>query len=312
MDSLFFESGEINGLPVLDIGKLNEENFSRAVNVVVGLADMRRGLALREEYPFIEKVFYPDGISRNPEKRISKEFCKEHIEMLQTVFECLEDERSKDIFISWLNGNMTADVQEILPYVEKSGGYFANDVWDTEGDETFVDVGAYTGDTIEQYLHINPRCKKIYAFEGASELADALRAHYGGLVADGILEIYETVLWHSRIMVQFLKAQAWGSGGSNVIAEKDGGNGQYTDTLDSLLSNSLEIDLIKINVVGAINVLRGARTIVLRDHPRIAIKVWYNLDQIIDIVRYLKKECGYRVFVRLMNYTLEEILILAA
>jgi FkbM family methyltransferase len=69
-------------------------------------------------------------------------------------YELLQDDESRKIYIETINWKMTGNM---FPLDKYTGGnevysFFDDDIIHTDENDTYVDIGAYTGDTIESYL----------------------------------------------------------------------------------------------------------------------------------------------------------------
>ncbi len=98
---------------------------------------------------------------------------KQYVEMLSSnvenykwLYENLSDNKSKivlnNIVYYWLNLNINA-LQQISEdfYMD----YFDMDIVSCKQDDVFVDLGAYTGDTVRDFVAAYGRYKRIYAYE---------------------------------------------------------------------------------------------------------------------------------------------------
>ncbi len=82
---------------------------------------------------------------------------------LERVYGWLSDARSRRLFLDVLHFQLTGDVSRLLSLPDPADaaapdGYLSHDL-------DHVDVGAYDGDTVREYLAQNPRCRKVLAFE---------------------------------------------------------------------------------------------------------------------------------------------------
>jgi hypothetical protein len=88
-----------------------------------------------------------------------------NVDKIKTVYDFLEDDFSKEVYAEIIHARMYAlPVKEAL--VSKDTYYILPAYLKLRPSEVFVDLGAYTGDTIEQYLNKKLGCfGEIYAFE---------------------------------------------------------------------------------------------------------------------------------------------------
>lgn len=86
-------------------------------------------------------------------------------EKYREIYDLLEDETSKRIFVKNVNSKMTGNGLEL--YSEMTGkSFFDEELLENAERDVYVDVGAYTGDTILQFLEFSGgKYQKIYALE---------------------------------------------------------------------------------------------------------------------------------------------------
>ena len=113
------------------------------------------------------------------------EFFKENEENFRAAYDMLSDEKSKTDFLNILRFKLSGDVKYLLKaHSEKMKLY--EDVLPLSDDETIIDLGAYDGDTIREFLSVTDgRYKKIIAlepdeknFRKLERKTDGLENHY--------------------------------------------------------------------------------------------------------------------------------------
>lgn len=103
---------------------------------------------------------------------------------IESAYHLLADETSRRIFREQLLWRVTADYATLgSPRDEPQ--YFPEDVYRLTDDETFVDCGAYDGDTLRQFLMLTSgRFSRYWALEPDDENRAKLTAFIDGLPAD--------------------------------------------------------------------------------------------------------------------------------
>lgn len=101
----------------------------------------------------------------------SKLFFENNKERLDTVLQILSDEKSREIMKAVIA--YRTDKRPIPKNIySENDQYFVKDLIEIENEEVFVDGGAYTGDTIQQFIDTakkhNSVYKRIVAFEPGS------------------------------------------------------------------------------------------------------------------------------------------------
>ena len=110
--------------------------------------------------------FHPTENDFSTLERLSK-FLKENSEKFEKMYQSLEDYRSKKIFYAILNNWYNYDFINLEQVMEKCfSHYFDLDIIPSCQEEVFVDLGAFNGDTVEDFIKIyGDNYKKIYAYE---------------------------------------------------------------------------------------------------------------------------------------------------
>lgn len=237
----------------------------------------------------LNKVSYQTNYEymKNPEK------LQTLYERMQKVIELCEDERSKEIcyqtLYKWL-------LDENYPITYDSEAYFYTGKFDFTEKESLVDVGAYDGDTIENFLKVTDRkFEKVYAFEmdkrnydnlqkNIQEKPDAVKNRVE-LYQLGISDTKGEAYYKSSFQTSKLSNQ-----GTEVC---------HVDSLDALLGDK-RVTMIKMDIEGGEKkALKGGENLIRMQHPKLAICIYHSIDDFLDIPIYLKTvNPGYRIFLR--------------
>ena len=150
--------------------------------------------------------------------------------------------------------------------------YFRDELRQPLSDEVFVDCGAYDGDTVRSFLeHTTGQFKKIFAFEPDPANFAKLQATVAG---DRRVSVTQAAVGRANGMIPF---SAEGSASSSA------GKGDMQVecvTLDSYLENERPT-FIKMDIEGfEPEALAGAREIIRRDTPALAICVYHAQDHL--------------------------------
>ena len=187
------------------------------------------------------------------------------------------------------------------------GQYFPNDIKMQKGYDSFIDCGAYTGDTLEALTTHVGKVKKIVAFEPDSKNFKQLKAHITqnkSSMAESI-SLYQKGLWSSSQILFFEHAQ-----GHNAHISNLGNMSLECVTLDEILLN-WNPSFIKMDIEGAeIEAIKGAADIIKRCKPDLAISVYHDIEhlwQIPLLLRSLNKD--YRFYLRAYEHFNQETIL---
>lgn len=89
-----------------------------------------------------------------------KRFITENIEKFERVYEILEDDGSKEIFLNLLKYNVTGDISYL-----SLGNSLPAPMRFFDHEKRHIDIGAYDGDTVEQFVSHSEKYSDIVAFE---------------------------------------------------------------------------------------------------------------------------------------------------
>lgn len=249
-----------------------------------------------------EKIcFFDPNWIRQPEGE--KEYIYQHIYDLEESFHLLEDQKSKDVFVALLNYKMTHELKYIEEIADKNM-YFDKELIHFRQDEVFLDVGAYTGDTLLEFLEACGRqYGKVICLEPNKENIHALKK----VIEEQKLENVDIYPYGASDKKQVLRF----STDSNVAARisKEGTEQIACDTIDHLcLDQYNRIDFIKMDIEGSeYYALKGAKKVIETFHPKLAICVYHKKDDFYKLPLFMKKLYPkYKLYFRQYELSAEE------
>lgn len=233
-------------------------------------------------------IYYPD-LPLYGDIHMSKEMLlNEHTE-IERVFDLLQSDRSREIFMQNLEFSITGD-RRCLDYgaddFEMPSEYYSHEGF-------HVDIGAYDGDTAIEYASKNRACRGIIAVEPDKKTFAQLKRN---TAFDERIKCVNAAAAEFDGVIQF----ASGSGRGSAIGE-----GEFTEavTIDLLadrkraFADGLAVGSIKIDAEGADqNVLCGAVNTLCDCYPVVSVAVYHRAGDLWRIPYYLHKLCGRYVF----------------
>lgn len=237
-----------------------------------------------------------DRAKPNEKMKASEQFYKQNHERLQNVLDLLSDEKSKKVLggVIQYRIHKTPISQELY---SENDQYFVRELIHISPDEVFIDGGAYTGDTIQQFMDTARRqkvkYKRIIAFEPDGKNYKMLSNYYGKkknvtLIKKG-LSIKEDTLYF----------KAAGAAACIVDNEKDASYKVPVVNIDSVKA-CREATWIKMDIEGAeMDALRGAEDTIKRNHPKLTICIYHSDEDMIRIIEYIHELVPeYKLYVR--------------
>lgn len=162
---------------------------------------------------------------------------------------------------------------------------------------TFVDCGAFKGDTLSQFIEQFPDYKNIYCFEADKTNYNVLQKYVDSTEKEHIIcENY--ALWNTETIIGME-----GAGVSTRASEKSS-NKIRTITIDKYF-NDIKVDYIKMDIEGAeLNALRGGMNVIKRDRPVLAICIYHSMNDRLEIPEMLVNSLEkYEFLIRHHGYT---------
>lgn len=220
-------------------------------------------------------------------------------ERLNLLHEKLNDEKSKDVMIQVLKGNVSENNQFFVDAFTL-GQYF-NELTDSAEEDYFVDAGAYIGDTLEVFVNrTRGKFKKVYSFEPFKACYDELvrnSSKYDDLKDK--IELFNMGLFSRNGVISFDNTLP---DGSHKI---DGGESMENmfqiTTLDEL--NLEKVTFIKMDIEGSeLEALKGAKKTIEKFKPKLAICVYHNATDILELSDYIESlNLNYKYYLRHHN-----------
>lgn len=219
-----------------------------------------------------------------------------------SVVDVCEDELSAKILYQTLK-RYILNPEEIIENTGKA--YFIPEVGKRK-QEVFVDVGAYNGDTLDEFLReYNNSFERYYAFElnidnyknlcsRVEKIPDFIRNK---------IAVYNIGLWSEKAEIKYNSNDA----GTSIASY--GECKGVVDKLDNILKE--KVTYIKMDIEGAeIAALKGSMGLLHKYRPTCAICVYHSINDIIKIPIMLK-ELGYRIIIRHHETNASEIVCYA-
>jgi len=208
-------------------------------------------------------------------------------------FDLFKDKLSKKTFLELIKYRLFLKrrfIKKIRQPKEKE--YFDKDIMNLTKNEIFIDGGAYDGDTIKIFRRITKNnYSAIYAFEPDRHLFQKLK-QYVERLNDKRIKIYSQGLGEKEANLKFSNDATLGS----RITKK----GHLTIQVVPLKRVINKATFIKLDIEGAEKeALRGAKKIITKNKPKLAICVYHKSTDLWKIPLLLKRYVsGYTFYLR--------------
>lgn len=222
------------------------------------------------------------------------EYCLEHANEIKKVYDSLSDDFSKKVFSGVINFRISGNIK-YLDEVTTSKDEVYNEIIKPDGSETYVDLGAYNGDTIAEITAAaGGKYGRIYALEPDKKNFKKLKRSTENM--ENVF-IYNCAVWSYDTELVFSDK----AGRQSAVSET--GNLKEARAVDSILSGK-KADIIKMDVEGAEEeALKGAEQTIKNYRPKLMISLYHrNRDIFYLPLMILEMNPDYKLFMRHQPY----------
>lgn len=220
----------------------------------------------------VQEVYAPD-VPIAGRELFDETFVSNHLTELKEVYGMLADEQSKKVFENVVRAKLTGEILPLLGCESKPKE--AYDLIGLGKRERYLDIGAYTGDTVLRFLKWT---------DGQYERIDAVepdRRNFQKLLLN--TEHLANVFCHHCCLDQQIGTRYFAMDGgrkSKVLTE---GDAILAQTVDHLLDGK-EVSLIKMDVEGMESaVLKGASHTIRRFKPRMDVAAYHRSEDLFSL-----------------------------
>ena len=220
------------------------------------------------------------------------DFLTANIEKITEAYECFADEISKQTFVDVINFRLTG-IPELLFRCEASREEVFSSIIRLSENEDYVDLGAYDGDTIREFLeNTNGGYSSITAFEPDKKNMKKLARAFGELDNCRLLPYAS---WEDDREMRFS-----GSGG-RMSCFDDSGEAVKAKAVDSVCEKA---SYIKMDVEGAeYETINGCRRIIGKYKPALAVSAYHRAGDIFTLPLLIRRlSPDYKIYLRHHKY----------
>lgn len=299
----FVRGHSFHGYRVKKLSEIEEQYDDFLLVICFGSAIpevMERVTVLSEKY----ETVVPD-VPVAGEGLFDGAFLTAHEGELQEVRSLFADERSLEVFGALLRYRYTGDLS-VLRAAESEKSE-ALSLLHIGTNEIYMDLGAYDGDTVEEFLRLTgKRFEKIYAVEPDRRNYMKMRRRLYSL-GSGVFTHLNAAVTEEDGSVTFARRSGRGS---SVMVENtaDGGNGfprnirmETVDgrSVDSILKGN-RATLIKYDVEGSEEAaLRGSAETIRKYKPRLIVSLYHRTEDYITLPLLIRElNPAYKLYLR--------------
>jgi FkbM family methyltransferase len=277
---VIIESSMLKNITQLSVDKLDNE--LPAYHVIIGfvrgyqnIENIKRKFGSARSVSYLSEIFDMEIITQK--------FVTENKEILEDFHHRLADRRSKDSLTAYLLSKTRQDMKFLPPIFDKVQ-YFPSDIIKLTDNESYIDCGAFTGDTIEDFLKATGgKYKKIWAAEPDKNNYAALMKYVSERKLTDI-EIVNKGIYGFAGKLPFVES-------ASMLSMIDGQSDHYieVDTIDHITAGE-PVTYIKFDVEGAEwEALKGAEHTIKKYKPTLGVSIYHKERDLIDIPLYIKQ-----------------------
>ncbi len=282
----FVRKREFHGFEVKSISKLEEEfgDFVIALCFASPIPDVIENIKKISQK---HRVIMP-SVPVFGNNIFNKDFLKENLNGIELAYNSLADKKSKEVFESIIRFQITGDLDYCFDCESHKDEAF--EILNLNKNERFLDLGAYRGDTIKEFLHYAKSYGIIIAVEPDKRTFKKLQASCECL--NNCIPLNNAV-WSESKELYFDGNK--GRGGS----ANDNGDTITSITVDELTEKYGNFTYINIDVEGAEKEMLFGAENSLQHKPKLCMAAYHRSEDIFSLVNSLKKINGdYRIYLR--------------
>lgn len=222
----------------------------------------------------------------------TREYIKEHESEFDKAYSLLADDESKRVYMDILNFKVSGKIDYLLrSYGEKSEVY--NDLLKLNNHESILDLGAYDGDTIREFLAAtNGKYNYITAFEPDAKTYKKLLKNTEGMQN---LTTYNMGAWNEKDTLIFSQ-----DAGRNSKLSSSGVSVEVTD-IDSL---NIKPTFIKMDIEGSeMKALEGMESTIKSYLPKLYVCAYHRNEDLFSLpLKIHSLSQKYKIYFRHSKY----------
>ena len=279
------------GLPVIHADKFFESYKSVCIIIAVNKRTVGEIEKQLVERGYTDIIPYNIDFSlRLDDIDANRKMLESNAEEIDYVYGLLSDEKSKHVFSTLMKYRLSLD-DTLIEEIYDKNQYFNNDIIGTfQG--TFVDCGAFNGDTLKNMLSWDKGSyDKYYAFEPDKENYLSLEKY-----CEPLRNVYAKNMgvWNKR-ETMFFENSGTASSSINSI----GTTPVEVDSIDNMFQNNV-VDFIKMDIEGSESeALMGSKEVISKHAPILAISIYHKPEDLWKIPKLINElNNGYKIMIR--------------
>lgn len=219
----------------------------------------------------------------------TREFIEEHDAEFDKAYALLSDDFSRQSYVDILNFKVSGKV-EYLFKCQKNKEEIYSEYLNLGENEIFMDLGAYDGDTVREFLQATDgRYEKIIAVEADEKNYRKLTDKTSAVER---ITTYNLAAWNKKETLFFEKKK-----GRNSKLSSAGKVEVQADSVDNILDGD-RITVLKMDIEGSeAMALEGARETIVTHRPKLYVCAYHRNDDMFTLPLKINEICkGYKFY----------------
>lgn len=226
------------------------------------------------------------------------EYFNGNLSRLSKVYDTLSDDISKETFVSSLAFKLTGDIS-YLRMCETAGDEIYSLLSEKISNKNYIDIGAYTGDTVQKYTEYFGNDCRIYAFEPDEKNFKKMLARFDEY--NITCKSFNAAAWDKNVLLKFNARSGRAASASLSI-----GNEKIKKIQGVRVDEAIDDDIgfIKIDAEGSDSkVISGLERIIVRSKPIIKVAAYHRNEDFFEIPETVDGICEeYKLYMRHLPY----------
>ena len=213
---------------------------------------------------------------------------KKHLDEIELAYSSLADNQSKKVFENIVRFQITGDLNYCFECETEKEEAFS--ILNLGESESFLDLGAYRGDTIEEFLHYAKSYKKIVAVEPDARTFKKLQLNCEKLENCTTLN---NAIWSENCTLTFDGNKGRGASTQSQGEEKS------AICVDYITEKYGDFSYINIDIEGAESKMFEGAINTLKSKPKLCMAVYHKSEDIFSLVNKIKEmNSDYKIYLR--------------
>ena len=282
----FVRNRSFHGFQVKAISQLENEYDDFVIvlcfaSPLAEVIDNIKALSKRHKVIMPSVPVYGDNI-------FNKEFLEKHIDEIEFAFSHLADEQSRKVFYNIIKFQITGDLNYCFQCETDKDEAFS--ILNLDENESFLDLGAYRGDTVEEFLKYAKSYKKIVAVEPDTRTFKKLQINCENIENCVTLN---NAIWSENCVLTFDGNKGRGASANKIGEEKQ------ALCVDYITEKYGDFSYVNIDIEGAESeMLKGAFKS-LQNKPKLCMAVYHRSEDIFALINKVKEiNADYNIYLR--------------